>query len=116
MSYSKQVTCPDCGGRGRVYMALHSPPIEVGCGRCQGTGVWHEPVPLLQGPDQRLNIAALREMQHHLESLVKQTAPIITRMSGTREGLSYARDMLQIQIDLAVVIASLAELEKRLNS
>lgn len=31
-------TCPDCGGRGEHYMALHSPPILIGCSRCGGSG------------------------------------------------------------------------------
>ncbi len=30
--------CPDCGGQGQHYMAMHSPPILIGCSRCHGSG------------------------------------------------------------------------------
>jgi GT2 family glycosyltransferase len=33
--------CQACDGRGVVYMAMHTPPIEIGCSECNGYG-WIE--------------------------------------------------------------------------
>ena len=30
--------CSYCDGRGTVYMALHTPPVEIGCSNCEGRG------------------------------------------------------------------------------
>ncbi len=32
------IDCPGCDGRGEHYMAMHSPPILIGCSRCGGRG------------------------------------------------------------------------------